>query len=272
MTDKLPSYIEFTPQTDDNYTAIDDNDSSGGGGGWCDLTSNNTHYCTKNGDDNARDCGNWRGGEDTMRAVSSEDLDALKRMVRDMLSNPDLLHILSLNSVMTESSYGAAAVSQAFPSSFPMECEESSMPLTPNAATRLTMPRAVPSEDLDALKRIVRDMLSNPELPHMAHLYSGIVGGVASSLIQEDSIMTEESYGAAVISQAFPSSIPMECEATFMPVTSTAATRLKMSMSPYLCQECNCSAPPSPPRRTSPKQTVTMSCFPPLPFHPYIDL
>ena len=271
MTDKLPSYIEFTPQTDDNYTAVDDDDSSGGGGGWCDLTSNNTHHFTKNVDDNARDCGNWRGG-DTMRAVSSEDLDAMKRMVRDMLSNPDLLHILPLNSVMTESSYGAAAVSQAFPSSFPMECEGSSMPLTPNAATRLTMPRAVPSEDLDALKRMVRDMLSNPELPRVAHLYSGIVGSVASSSIQDESIMTEESYGAAVISQAFPSSIPMECEATFMPVTSTAATRLKMPMSPYLCQECNCSAPPPPPRRTSPKQTVTMSCFPPLPFHPYIDL
>ena len=198
MTDKLPSYIEFTPQTDDNYTAVDDDDSSGGGGGWCDLTSNNTHYFTKNGDDNARDCGNWRGGEDTMRAVSSEDLDALKRMVRDMLSNP--------------------------------------------------------------------------ELPRVAHLFSGIVGSVASSSIQDESIMTEESYGAAVISQAFPSSIPMECEATFMPVTSTAATRLKMPMSPYLCQECNCSAPPSPPRQTSPKQTVTMSWFPPLPFHPYIDL
>ena len=266
MTDELPSYIEFTPQTGDNYTAVDDNDSSGGGGGWCDLTSNNTR--TKNGDDNARDCGNWRGGEDTMRAVSSEDLDALKRMVRDMLSNPELLHILSLNSVMTESSYGAAAVSQAFPSSFPMECEGSSMPLTPNAATRLTMPRAVPSEDLDALKRMVRDMLSNPELLHMSPLYSGIVGGVALSSIQDENIMTEASYGAASVSQAIPSSFSVECEASFMPVTCTAATRLTMPMSPYLCQERNCSTPPPPPRRTSPKRMVTISWAPPLPFHP----
>ncbi len=268
MTDKLPSYIKFTSQTDKNYTAVDDDDGGAGGGGWCDLTSYKTYYCTKNGDDNARNCGNWRGGEDMMRAVSSEDLDAVKCMVRDILSNPELLHILPLYSIMTESSYayGAAAVSQAFPSSFPMECEGSSMPLTPNAAMRLTMPKAVPSEDLDTLKPMVRDMLSNPELPHMAHLYSGIVGGVTSSSIQ-DSVMTESSYGAATVSQAFPSSFPMECEGMFMPVTPTAATRLTMPMSPYLCQECNCSAPPSPPRRTSPKQTVTMSWSPPLPFH-----
>ena len=192
MSDKVPSYIEFTPHMDGNYTAKDNDGSGGsGGGGGCDLTSYMEEDCTKNRDHNARDCGNWRGGEDTTRAVSSEDLDALKRMVRDMLSNPELLH--------------------------------------------------------------------------MSPLYSGIVGGVLLSSIQDENIMKEASYGAAAVSQASPSSFSVECEASFMPVTCTAATRLTMPMSPYFFQECNCSTPPPPPRRTSPKRTVTI---PPLPFHP----
>ena len=144
MSDKVPSYIEFTPHMDGNYTAKDNDGSGGsGGGGGCDLTSYMEEDCTKNRDHNARDCGNWRGGEDTTRAVSSEDLDALKRMVRDMLSNPELLHMSPLYSgivggvllssiqdenIMKEASYGTAAVSQAIPSSFSVECKACSCP------------------------------------------------------------------------------------------------------------------------------------------------
>jgi hypothetical protein len=257
MADKLPSYIEFTPQTDDNCAAYDD---SGGGDG-CDLTSYTDDSSTENGDFNACDYANWRGGgEDTTRDVSCEDIDAMKRMVHDMLRNPELLHMSPLYSEivggvasstqdgsMTGASCVTAAVSHASPSlSFPMECDK---------------------EDLEAMKRMVHDMLRNPELLHVSPFYSEIVGVVSSSSSStQDGIMTVASFGVAAVSHASPSSSPVKCEATFMPVTPTTATKTTIAMSPYLCQEYNCSVPPPLPVRTSPTRTVTMPWAPPLPF------
>ncbi len=119
MTDKLPSYIEFTPQTDDCAAYYCGND------GVSVLTTYISDDSTRNGDNyaHARDCGNWRGGgEDNARDVSKEDLDALKRMVGDMRHNPELLRMSPLYSeiaggvassikdeTMTEASCGAAA-------------------------------------------------------------------------------------------------------------------------------------------------------------------
>ena len=182
MTDKIPSYIEFTPQTDDNCAAYDNN----GGGDGCDLTSYMDDDSTENGDYNARDYGNWRGrGEDTTRDVSCEDIDAMKRMVHDMLRDPELLH--------------------------------------------------------------------------MSPFYSEIVGGVASSSTQSSSV--------AAVSHASPSSSPLKRETTFMLVTPVTATETTTPMSPYLCQECNCSVPPLLPVRTSHTRTLIMTGAPPLPFH-----
>ena len=249
MTDKIPSYIEFTPQTDDNCAAYDNN----GGGDGCDLTSYMDDDSTENGDYNARDYGNWRGrGEDTTRDVSCEDIDAMKRMVHDMLRDPELLHMSpfsseiiggvasssTLDRSMTVASCGAAAVSHASPASFPMECER---------------------EDLNAMKRMVHDMLRNPELLHMSPFYSEIVGGVASSSTQSSSV--------AAVSHASPSSSPLKRETTFMLVTPVTATETTTPMSPYLCQECNCSVPPLLPVRTSHTRTLIMTGAPPLPFH-----
>ena len=187
MADKLPSYIEFIPQTDDKCAAYED---SGGSDG-CDLSYIMDDSSTKNEDYNARDCANRGGGEDTTRDVSLEDLEAMKRMVHDMLRNPELLHVSPFS--------------------------------------------------------------------------SEIVGGVASSSTQ-DEIMTVASFGVAAVSHASPSSSPVKCEATFMPVTPTTTTKTTITMSPYLCQECNCSVPPPLPVRTSPTRTVTMPWAPPLPF------
>jgi hypothetical protein len=116
-------------------------------------------------------------------------------------------------------------------------------------------------EDLEAMKRMVHDMLRNPELLHVSPFYSEIVGVVSSSSSStQDGIMTVASFGVAAVSHVSPSSSPVKCEATFMPVTPTTA------MSPYLCQEYNCSVPPPLPVRTSPTRTVTMRWAPPLPF------
>ena len=255
MADKLPSYIEFTPQTDDTCAAYED---SGCGDG-CDLTSYiMDDSSTENGDYNARDYANRGGGEDTTKDVSCEDLEAMKRMVHEMLRNPESLHMSPLYSEnfdgiasstqdgrMTGASCVTAYVSHASPaSSFPMECDK---------------------EDLEAMKRMVHDMLRNPELLHVSPFSSEIVGGVASSSTQ-DEIMTVASFGVAAVSHASPSSSPVKCEATFMPVTPTTATKTTITMSPYLCQECNCSVPPPLPVRTSPTRTVTMPWAPPLPF------
>jgi hypothetical protein len=257
MTDKLPSYIEFTPQTDDNCAAYDVN----GGGDGCDLSYTDDNS-TENGNYNARDYGHWRGGgENTSRDVACEDIDAMKRMVHDMLRNPEFLYVSPLYSEifgsdassstqdgsMTVASCGAAAVSHASPASFPMECER---------------------EDLEAMKRMVHDMLRNPELLHMSPLYSEIVGGVASSSTQDVS-MTVASSGGAAVSHASPSSSHLKCDTTFMLVTPTTATKTTMPMSPRLCQERHGSVPPPPPLpvRTSPTRTVTIPWAPPLPFH-----
>ena len=183
MTDKLPSYIEFTPQTDDCAAYYCGND------GVSVLTTYISDDSTRNGDNyaHARDCGNWRGGgEDNARDVSKEDLDALKRMVYDMRRNPELLR--------------------------------------------------------------------------MSPFYSANFGGVASSI--KDESMTEASCGAAAESQAFPSSFHLGCETSLMLFTPHAATRTTIPMSYYLCPKCN----------FSPKRTLTVSMFPPLPFRPLHDL
>ena len=76
MRDKVPSYIEFTPHTDGNYTAKDNDGSGGcGSGGECDLTSYMDEDWTKNRDHIARDCGNWRGGGEDKEGGTSEQED-----------------------------------------------------------------------------------------------------------------------------------------------------------------------------------------------------
>jgi hypothetical protein len=172
MKDKLPSYIEIILQTGGNYPAYDDGE----------VSDMDDDY-TENGGYSASDCGNYQGGgEDRARDVSREDLEAMKRMVHEMLRNPELLR--------------------------------------------------------------------------MPHLYSGNLGVASSS---HDESMTKAC--AAVVSQVSPSSVPMECETALMLVAPHAATRMTMPMSSYFCQECN----------TSPTLMQTVPRFPPLPFCPWND-
>ena len=124
---------------------------------------------------------------------------------------------------------------------------------------------AVSSEDLDALRTMVYDMLRNPDLLYMSPLYSGAV--LSSSSSSSVGPNGDAATPAAVSrSSSTPSSRTMEDVIPPSPIIDESSPSMMLSY--YICRECY--TPPSPPSRIREYPSVSSSVAlnaPRLPFY-----